>query len=462
MTPDELRRLTSLPFQFCVLADDGTILIAGPLPPPYDDCLCYELSGDGCVEMPEEDFHLFEDAWDRFAADLRAGDLRLDVPVEWRPQGDALPDEPPARRYRTKRLAGETDRLPDRLPIITLQSWENSMTFAPGKCASLVMMDEGTRNRIAYEDGKLKLDGREITDSDMGALLADIRNHAMVPGEKVDLRTLRFLYGIALIKYSENIEDVVRRIGENPRQFLSYNVAIYIPDYVKALGMSPHINQRDVQRIIDKIESYSPIWGIVETNALGRPLRGFYPVVRSIGYEESDNTLTFTSPYMNRIITLIIRESIRRDGKGNFVRKKNGELVTDPSHSYHVKTSVMKNSSEWAKDIVDVVCVLLDVAGDTLPHIKFSKIIERCDGFGEYIRSQPTTYKQNRVLKRSFATAWKLLAKDTDLLQSFQCLKLPDPNDPDNIPTMKTLNKAVEFKHKGKVKQSDQWARPPL
>ena len=103
----------------------------------------------------------------------------------------------------------------------------------------------------------------------------------------------------------------------------------------------------------------------------------------------------------------------------------------------------------------------MDKAGDTCPHIRYSSIIDRCDGFNEYLAAQPSKYKRNRVLQRSFSTAWKLLAKDTDLMESFRALKLPDPDNPQTIPTMQTLDHVITFPHKGKIRQSEQWAKQP-
>ena len=96
-------------------------------------------------------------------------------------------------------------------------------------------------------------------------MLLDIPDAPMPPAEKIDLQTLRFLYGTLLKKYNQNIEDIAQLIGTDAKQFLSY---IYIPDYIKTLGMSRNINRDTVNRIVGKISSYSSLWGVVETNEL--------------------------------------------------------------------------------------------------------------------------------------------------------------------------------------------------
>lgn len=433
MTYAELRERTDQQFDMvAVRHDSDDILFAVPI--PGADHLHYTTteSGETVILDPMDEWM---DAWEEYVAKL------------------------PNCRYRTRQLAGKVDKLPGNLPIITLHPWENSMSLTP-KGTHLIVMSDDIGRRLEYKDDKLYYDGHEIQQSDLGMIL-DIPNVPMAPAEKIDLHVLRLLYGIILDKYSRNTEEIAQRIGNDAKDFLSYNVTVYVPDYVESLGMSRNINKTVVERIVSKISSYSSIWGIVETNALGRQTKGYYPVMVFLGYEEADNTVTFTSPYMNRIITLIIQDSIKRDKGGSLVRNKNGDFATKPSHSYHVKPSIVKNSSEWAKDIVDVICVLMDKAGNTLPHIRYSTIIERCYGFTEYLDAQPTTYKRNRVLQRSFAAAWKLLATDTDLPEKFRDLKLPDPQNPQTIPTMKTLDDVVDFPHRGKVRQSEKWVKQP-
>ena len=433
MTLTELRERTDQKFEMiAVCHDTENILFAVPIPGAFHLHHITTETGETVILDPMDDWM---DAWDEYAAKL------------------------PNRRYRTRQLADKADKLPTNLPIITIHPWESAMSLST-KGTRLIMMGDDIRTHLDYKDDKLYYDGREIQQSDLDMLL-NIPNAPMPAAEKTDLQTLRFLYGTLLKKYNQNIEDIAQLIGTDAKQFLSHNVTIYIPDYVKALGMSRNINQDTVNRIVGKISSYSSLWGIVETNESGRLAKGYYPVMVFLGYEEADNTITFTSPYMNRIIILIIQDSIKRDKGGSPLRKKSGQLVTRPSHSFHVKPSIIKNSSEWAKDIVDVICALMDKAGDTCPHIRYSSIIDRCDGFNEYLAAQPSKYKRNRVLQRSFSTAWKLLAKDTDLMESFRALKLPDPDNPQTIPTMQTLDHVITFPHKGKIRQSEQWAKQP-
>ena len=70
ITRTKLRRLGLLDqFRFIQEDDEGSILFALPLPPPYADGLEYDLLEDG-VQMTKKDFHHAEDAWQRYADSL--------------------------------------------------------------------------------------------------------------------------------------------------------------------------------------------------------------------------------------------------------------------------------------------------------------------------------------------------------------------------------------------------------
>lgn len=59
----------------------------------------------------------------------------------------------------------------------------------------------------------------------------------------------------------------------------------------------------------------------------------------------------------------------------------------------------------------------------------------------------PAKHK-NRVLTRAFKKAWELLETQTNLRKKYPDIILPDPNNPQNIPTTSNINKLVfEFPH---------------
>ena len=59
-----------------------------------------------------------------------------------------------------------------------------------------------------------------------------------------------------------------------------------------------------------------------------------------------------------------------------------------------------------------------------------------------------------QLLKRVFKKTWELLRTHTTLLDTYDSITLPDPNDISKIPTPSNMHKLVfEFHHNGKIKK---------
>lgn len=346
------------------------------------------------------------------------------------------------KQYRTKSRAKETDMLPDRIPIITMPPWEKAVSFQQNGCAFL------------YYDSDSQVESWETScnmDNMQGASIPDNIQKSMVPN--TDLQTLRFLYGIIHKKYNEISNEIVKRINDDPNQFLGNSVTIYIPDYFRTVGSLSNLNKKNTDQIVKKISGYSKIWGIVKENRLGCAAYGRYPVMSVLGYDESDNTLTFCSPYLNCIIRRILLDSIRTDSRGNPEYGRNGNLVFSPGYSYRLKPGILKERNVRAAEVAGMVVALIDKAGNNIPHIRFRTIIERYRRLELDLASASSTYNRNRILKSVFSKAWEFLEIYTDLRETYKNIRLPDPLDKNAVPTMKTLDHVVEFPHEGRIKK---------
>lgn len=182
---------------------------------------------------------------------------------------------PVKRQYRTSARAGKTDKLPLNVPSITKFPYDASMTFRPCDGNHMVMLDGDITKDLEYRDKQLFYCGMKISQVDQhGKLYCDdmcdipvaTLEHGL-PSSDADLETIRYLYGIILLKYSEDIEDIAKRINDDPGQFLSYSINIYLPKFMRAIGMSPNMNQANMLRAVAKIHSYSRYWGITKTSS---------------------------------------------------------------------------------------------------------------------------------------------------------------------------------------------------
>ena len=83
-------------------------------------------------------------------------------------------------------------------------------------------------------------------------------------------------------------------------------------------------------------------------------------------------------------------------------------------------------------------------------HIAASTIVERNAQLKEALE---TSANPTQLLRRCFTKTWELLRTKTYLTEMYEGIELPDPKDPANIPTAKTISKIVfKFPHKGKKK----------
>ncbi len=348
-------------------------------------------------------------------------------------------------QYRTKSRARATESMPDKIPVITSPSWEYALSFHQNEYSFLLTTEPGNRADIH----------RGLSPPN-ACIWAGNQTQTFAQGTvpDVDLPILHFLYGLVLKKWSEDADTIIERYTDDPKQMLSYNITFYIPDFIRATGITANANRETVQGIIKRIEGYSGILGIVKENRVGYgSTYAYYSVILFIGYDESDNTITFASPFMNRIAMKTLYDSIRYDRQGNAMRSKSGRLSMLPSHSYRINSGILKERNKRAAEVACMVAALIDKAGNRTAHIRFRTILDRFERLKQDIESASSTYNKNRILRTTFSKAWEFLAKYSDLSEKYKNIRLPDPDDNDAVPTMKTLDRVVSFPHEGRIKK---------
>lgn len=335
--------------------------------------------------------------------------------------------------HRTKQKAGDTAEIPDRLPVITNQKYQNALTFNKNSSAYLQpLSDTGS---LMYRDGILHYKGLPATLADLGDLCTESGIG------KLNLVLLRSLYAVILNKISGSLPEYHAN---------DEAINIYYPDFSKKIGKSPHIGNTDVKEFINSIKLFETVIGIVDSGTKGSDI---LPVLIYRGYNGDKNTISFSSPYIVRVIKDIYKASIRVDKKGNARLKKNGEPQILPSYSYLVDMGIVKERNKTAAEIVFIVTALIEQSGKHTPHIRASTVVERNLPLHKSLEKSTTGYK-NVLLKRAFEKAWELLKDKTYLTEVYKNIKLPDPKDTSSIPTTFTLDMVYEFPHDGKNKKT--------
>lgn len=351
------------------------------------------------------------------------------------------PDTAAQAKNRTRKAAGDTTAMTDRLPVITNPQYQYGMTLHPSPIAYLQPITQASVDKLKFEDGKLYFEGVDASKID----LVHIGTNATITD--LDLITLRVLYGVILQDLSRDLDAVIEQAGSP--EFLAHPTRIYLPDFLRIMGLPSSVGKTSVDAAIARIMSYRSILGIMTEHVRGRTYHSKYPVMVFIGYDDKSNTLNFASPYINQLIANIVQASVRRDKQGAIKRSRSGTPLSLPSHSYLIDPALAKERNKRAAEIVCIVVTVIEQAGDNTPHIRAQTIIERHTELQQALEQLTTTAHKNTALRRAFKRAWELLPKYTRLQAVYADIQLPSPS---NVPTMRTLDMVFEFPHKGKRK----------
>lgn len=347
--------------------------------------------------------------------------------------------------YRTKRKAGDKvlDNYPEKVAVPTFQPYQNALSLLPDGNAYL---QPGINvDNLKFQDGKLFFEDptgmmRKITEVELITNFKTKEPIANING----LPLLRTYYSIILQNY---LQALARH------EPLPQIVTLYMPDLAEYLGYGRELSDNVIQSIVSKMSSFHNVIGVMNIMRNGRPDKSYYPIFHFEGYNSKTNTIDIYSPYLNVIVDTIFKEAIKMNQRTKQpILDKNGQVIHLPSNSYLIKPNIVSERNYAAVENVFILVQLIEQAGNNIPHIKASTLIYRNPQFEVRLNETEGKYK-SQLLKRVFKRTWELLRDQTDLLTTYKNIQLPDPNDPSNIPTMKTLNMVFRFPHDGKIKK---------
>lgn len=370
---------------------------------------------------------------DKVAALLKSESPELDDILDVIGFGNAVFIYERHNKYRTKakaEKAGAITEAPTSLAIPTLSSYQYSMSLY--KEGGAYLQPLSSMDGLRFKGGKLYFDGarmKEVSEAE----LRDLRTKEGI--EELDLTALRFYYSILFNQFQLSSYKVLQDI---------------VPISASILTGRNDPNKMDINAAIAKVQSFHNVMGVVKGTRNGKPTESYYQVLNFEYYDEKKNIIAFSSPYMNYVIKTIYNLSIRKTKDGKPKLKKNGTPLMLPSHSYMIDSSITKERNKAAAENVVILVTLIEQAGDNIPRIKASTLIERNVQLAERLE---TAENPRALLKRVFTKTWELLRTKTRLTEFYKNIQLPDPKDPAFMPTMRTLDKVVfTFPHEGKKK----------
>lgn len=338
------------------------------------------------------------------------------------------------RTYRTKAKAAEEGAIteaPKSLIVPTFNGYQYSMSLYENE-GGAYLQAFSSMDGLNFKDGKLFFD--KIKQPELEAKLQDLRTKEDI--ENIDLTALRFYYSILFDQFQRSGYKVLQ-------DFIIVSVPL--------LTGRNDPKQADIDAALAKIQSYHNVMGVIKgKTSEGSPAASYYQVLNFEYYDKKRNIVAFSSPYMNYVIKTVYKLSIRKTKDGKPKLKKSGEPLLLPSHSYLIDSSIVKERNKGAVENVIILVTLIEQAGDNIPRIKASTLIERNVQLAERLEAarNPRT-----LLKTTFIKTWELLRTKTRLTEFYKNIQLPEPDDPAFMPTMRTLDKVVfTFPHEGKKK----------
>lgn len=337
------------------------------------------------------------------------------------------------KKHRTKKKASNTAEIPTQMPIITNQSYQNAITYNDDDTAYLQPLSSA--DGLVYEDGVLMFEGLQISAAKIKHLYTKDNI------ENFNLSLLRAFYAVILNRFEKtwhedkSIDDVI---------------TIYYPDFARQIGKGSNISRNDIENTISNILSFRNVLGITEKG------NNILPVLVYMGENRDENTISFASPYMVKVIKDVYKASIRKSKQNLPLLNKDGTPKLLPSYSYIPNMKLAKEKNQKAVEIVCIVVATIEQCGYNIPHISARTIIDRNPLLKQSLDNTDRTSNQNTFLERAFTKAWQLLVSHTDLDKRYKNIQLPNPKDRDFkakwIPTMSTLDMVFEFPHEGKLK----------
>ena len=360
-----------------------------------------------------------------------------------------------AQKNKSRKKAGQAGALtakdmPDFIANITLPPYEQSMTAVPNDTAYLQPILPHLVEQLRLQDGNIGLGGVGAMIDGMGEEYYFDKSPAALKG--LDLITLRAIQTIILtdVQRRAKTPQQIMRLVTDPSH-INQVTSIYLPDFLKKIGYNKsHINKTAVEYAIAKIKSYYRLDGIIKEEWGGRTRMSRYAVLNFEHYDDTDGTLHFHSPYIHKLIAMILSDSIRIDDATKLPKtSRNGNAVLRPSYTDTITENLGEEKNKRAAEVVFVVDKLIAMTGSHgTPKIMASTVIERCTELKNALDATASTSDKNKLLRRTFTRAWELLETQTKLKETYRNIRFNT-----GIPTVTTLDMVFSFPHEGRIKE---------
>lgn len=241
------------------------------------------------------------------------------------------------------------------------------------------------------------------------------------------------------------------------------NFKIPMKDFVKMIKRGPSggrsgVSESDILSVVAEINRFKNFAGIIKyTDNYDRKKIGYYAVINTNYYNPETGMFSFSAPYLVFCLQEIEK---KRTITHTDTKKKEKRIELKAVYSYELKPTYTNIKTAAAREIISYVCQLIPrrgLKGDTWnnpAHVSLRTLIAECPTL-KYEYETASSARQSRTIQRALESAWKNLPKHTYLKEHYKDIQLPNPDDPNNIPTKKDLDHVFNFPHRGKIGEED-------
>ena len=294
----------------------------------------------------------------------------------------------------------------DRITAISLRDFQFALTTRPNPTAFIAPLGTGAFTRFRYDDATGQVinvkTGQPVQETQTPAEMASMMKTQADAVTTPDFVLLTALYSVLL---------------RNAERFEGDNIIVPIRPFARELGVDLDGGIGHVKDLEKRFQAYDPYVGWING-------QGLFAVLKFIKRDDTNGTMTFSAPYLNRLLTLVQQRGTRtfKSGRKTFL-----------GHNELVHTSIYKERNQTAAAIVIHICDLLlqnaqqpdRKKGEThvISHIAFSTLADYAE-FAPRIERTTATREKTRMLKACFTKALELLRTRSDAYQYFDGLEL--------------------------------------
>ena len=338
---------------------------------------------------------------------------------------ESIEHETKKRTNRTRKKDYVDTSLTKHISLIIDQEYESGLSLRKSGSAYLTPLESTDGLNYDANTGKLYFEGVPVSE----AKLEEISRGKVVEIGEFDLPLLKLFYSIILA-------DIKNTINQN-QYAINESFTIYLPDLAELMGKGRNLSDNDIIMLRNKTGAFQTIYGIIRDPKYPKRIGSALPLLVSLGYDDTTNTIRFSSPYMLRLIQTLYNVKVRQS-------KLNLNKITEPAkfliseHTDIIYTSIAKERNKRAVEIVFAIVTMIEQSTDENVCITVRDIFDRSPQLVEALNNTIRTANKNTLLKRAFSKAYELLEKKTTLKEHYPYMVFSE--ELLGIPTVSTLN----------------------